>query len=205
MVFALQCRWHQTVLMRKKTLGAMRESDLMTGPMLVVGGRFRILRVIALAFGVCSCGGHGDSQGTAPDGSGGTASGGSAGEMIGGMGGRTDVPAGGVPSGGANSLGGSAGTTDTRCLTVDCTDCATRAQEDCDGECRPIGGTSTGISADSQIYGCRSAAIGCTAVVTCARPPDSPETCVMFSSGCIPSGWTSSNACDLPGCPSVSP
>jgi cysteine-rich repeat protein len=84
------------------------------------------------------------------------------------------------------------------------TSCASRPESTCKTDCAPIYGSPTGDLVNNRIYvGCMSSNMGCTAVMTCAYPPGQPDGCMLFSSGCTPSGWTQLlNCAALASCPS---
>jgi hypothetical protein len=70
--------------------------------------------------------------------------------------------------------------------------------------CRPIMGTKavdpiTLVFSDLVFFDCQVP--GCTAAVTCAFPPGQSGDCYAFRDGCIPSDWTSTLTCSIPGCP----
>jgi hypothetical protein len=83
-------------------------------------------------------------------------------------------------------------------------ECASKSEKQCafTNGCRAIRGSTDGnYGADAgwQYEGCIEAALGCASVVTCASPPDHPQTCMLFMNGCIPQGWTEVQHC-FPGC-----
>ena len=82
--------------------------------------------------------------------------------------------------------------------------CASRSESTCNTDCYPIYGSPTGDLVNNRVYvGCLSIEIGCTAVMTCAYPAGQPDGCMLFSSGCTPSGWTQVANCGaLASCPS---
>jgi hypothetical protein len=81
-------------------------------------------------------------------------------------------------------------------------DCVPLDEEACkNAGCYPIygvpsvdGGTSTPIFAGCMANGT------CVDMQMCAYPPGHPEDCLVFASGCIPSGWQG-DMCSMVGCP----
>lgn len=71
--------------------------------------------------------------------------------------------------------------------------------------CMGIEGSATGDLSVRTYIECQSSVRGCTGALTCANVPGQSNICMLFSSGCIPKGWTETLSCPLPGCPSIAP
>jgi cysteine-rich repeat protein len=82
--------------------------------------------------------------------------------------------------------------------------CASRPESTCKTDCAPIYASPTGDLVNNRVYvGCQDYDIGCTAAMTCGYPAGQPDSCMLFSSGCMPSGWTPlANCGTLSSCPS---
>jgi len=105
---------------------------------------------------------------------------------------------GGAPSSGGIGQSGSGG--------ASALDCALRTQADCLPDCYAVYGSTTGGPNYNYVYaGCIPRNRICTDMYTCAYPPDLPESCLQFSSGCFPDGWSQDNSCKFSCPPRYSP
>jgi hypothetical protein len=103
-----------------------------------------------------------------------------------------------VLTGGTASIGGS-----THVATGGAPDCASRTPATCTGDCNTIYGSPTSDFLHDSVYvGCSPGTRGCTDSWDCAYPPDHPENCMLFSSGCFPEGWIEDYTCSKYSCPS---
>jgi cysteine-rich repeat protein len=81
--------------------------------------------------------------------------------------------------------------------------CASRTESTCNTDCAPI--YAYDPAKVRSYVGCQDASVGCATVMTCGYPAGHPESCMLFSSSCVPSGWTAlQNCADLANCPSPS-
>lgn len=113
----------------------------------------------------------------------GATSGSSGSAAIGGAAGTSPVGSGGAAPSGGQAAGGAGGDAGVQCelLTVD--ECASASG------CEIISGSPDGDAGNRVNVGCHTLATGCAAVMTYAYPAGHPESCLLFSSGCIPTGW----------------
>jgi hypothetical protein len=80
-------------------------------------------------------------------------------------------------------------------------DCASRAEVTCGQDCYAVYGSPTGDFLHNSVYaGCLSHG-ACTDFSTCAYPPDHPESCLIFATGCFPDGWLEDYSCSKFSCP----